>query len=106
MFLQISSSPGLANTIRKITNETQDCNRCVEGYNYLNVLLTSSFGIGETITYLSGPTFCSKPDYLEQGMDGKCMEFLSTFLPFSLPASATQLTLYAQDLCSELFDLC
>ena len=88
------------------TNETQDCNRCIEGYNYLNVLLTSSFGIGETITYLSGPTFCSQPDYLAQDLAEKCMEFLSEFLPFSLPASANQLTIYAPELCSTLFDLC
>ena len=86
-------------------NETE-CNRCIEGYNYLNVLLTSSFGIGETITYLSGPVFCSQPDYLAQGIEEKCMEFLSNFLPLSLPASASQLTIYAPELCSTLFDLC
>ena len=102
VFLQISS-PGI---IRKITNETVDCNRCLQGYNYLNVLLTSSFGIGETITYLSGPTFCAKPDFVEQGLEVQCTEFLTNFLPISLPASAKQISLYAQDLCSILFDLC
>ena len=99
---------GICQNTKKLDLDTKDneCNRCVQGYNYLNVLLTSSFGIGETITYLSGPTFCSQPEYLAQDLAGNCTEFLTEFLPLSLPASASQVTIYAPDLCSTLFDLC
>ena len=97
---------GICQNTQKLDLDTNECNRCIQGYNYLNVLLTSSFGIGETITYLSGPTFCSQPEYLAQDLAGNCTEFLMEFLPLSLPASASQVTIYAPDLCSILFDLC
>ena len=71
------------------------------------ILLSNTFGIGETITYLAGDQFCSQPDFLEQeGMTAKCQEYLWTLLPVSLPLSAAQLKLYAPQLCMTLFELC
>lgn len=83
-----------------------ECIRCLDAYGYLAILLSNQFGIGETITYLSGPVFCNQPTFIENNQSEACQDYLQAFLPYSLPMSARQIEKYAPDLCKSLFEIC
>ena len=83
-----------------------ECNRCLQGYTDLDILISNQIGIGETITYLSGEQFCSQPSYVEQNLTLSCQEFLLELLPISLPKTGDQIVKYASELCQTLFEVC
>ncbi len=83
-----------------------ECARCQKGYDNLAILISNQLGIGETITYLAGPTFCAQPGFVAANLTETCEDFLFQLLPVSLPMSGNQIRKYAPDLCMTLFELC
>lgn len=61
--------------------------------------MKSDIGIGETITYLTGPVFCSQPDFITEGKTVPCIDFINQFLPISLPKSSIYMASNAADMC-------
>lgn len=90
----------------KMSQIDDNCVKCIDAYGNLAILLSNQFGIWETITYLSGPVFCSQPQFVEANQSEMCQNYLQTFLPFSLPISARQIEKYAPELCRRLFETC